>query len=76
MKSFLSERHCKAFLNKESLYYRANIRAGVLQCSILDSIFFLTINDLPDGLLLTVKHFAELQLLFKHEICQNRHVEV
>ena len=40
MKCFLSERHCKAFLNKESLYYRANIRAGVLQCSILGSIFF------------------------------------
>ena len=74
MKSFFSERHYKALLNKESFYW-ANVRTGILQDSILGSIFcffFLSfINDFPDGLLETVKHFAELQLSFENEICQN-----
>ena len=62
--SFLSDRHQRVVLNGQSLNW-SHIKAGVPQGSILGLLLFLVyINDLPEGLAMSAKLFADDTSLF------------
>lgn len=62
--SFLDDRHQTVFANGECSH-RSKIKAGVTQGLILRLLFFLVeTNDLPEGLTINVKHFADDASLF------------
>ena len=62
--SFLSDRHQRVVLNGQSSKW-SHIKAGVPQGSILGPLLFLVyINDLPEGLTTSAKHFADDTSLF------------